>query len=58
MSSSSLGFSMLAKGMAKRVGDMHISESLDEYTKRAVATTTPMSSVRLAEPCQLSTRTQ
>ena len=42
MSSSSLGFSMLAKGMAKRVGDMHISESLDEYMKRAVATTTPI----------------
>ena len=28
--------------MAKRVGDMHISESLDEYMKRAVATTTPI----------------
>ena len=42
MSSSSLGFSMLAKGMAKRVGDVHISVSLDEYMKRAVATTTPI----------------
>ena len=42
MSSSSLGFSMLVKGMAKRVGDMQIGENYEEYMKRAVETTTPI----------------
>ena len=42
MSSSRLGFSMLARGMAKKVGDMHIGEGIDDYMKRAIATTTPI----------------
>ena len=42
MSTSRLGFSMLAKGMAKRVGDMHSGEGIGEYMKWAVATTTPI----------------
>ena len=42
MSTSRLGFSMLAKGIAKRVGDMHSGEGIDEYMKRAAATTTPI----------------
>ena len=42
MSTSRLGFSMLAKCMAKRVGDMHSGEGIGEYMKRAVATTTPI----------------
>ena len=42
MTTSRLGFSMLAKGVAKRVGDMHSGEGIGEYMKRAVATTTPI----------------
>ena len=42
MSTSSLGFSMLARGMANKVGDMRISESVEDYMKRAIATTTPI----------------
>ena len=40
--SSGLGFSMLAKGMAKNVGEMQTSESVTDYVKRAIATTTPV----------------
>ena len=42
MSSSRLGFGMLVKGMAKRVGDMQIGENYEEYMRRAVETTTPI----------------
>ena len=42
MSSSRLGFSMLVKGMAKRVGEMQIGETYEGYMKRAVETTTPI----------------
>ena len=42
MSSSRLGFSMLVKGMAKRVGDMQIGENYEGSKKRAVETTTPI----------------
>ena len=42
MSSSSLGFGLLVKGMAKRVGDIYPGENHEEFMKRAVETTTPI----------------
>ena len=42
MSSSRLGFGMLVKGMANRVGDIYSGENHEEYMKRAVETTTPI----------------
>ena len=42
MRSSRLGFGMLVKGMAKRVGDIYPGENHEEFMKRAVETTTPI----------------
>ena len=42
MSSSSLGFGLLVKGMAKRVGAIYPGENEDQFTRRAVVTTTPI----------------
>ena len=42
MSSSSLGFSMLVKGMAKRVGEMQSGETHEGFMKRAVEITAPI----------------
>ena len=42
MSSSSLGFGLLVKGMAKRVGAIYPGENEDQFMRRAVETTTPI----------------
>ena len=42
MSSSGLGFGLLVKGMAKRVGAIQPGESEDKFMRRAVASTTPV----------------
>ena len=42
MSSSNLGFGLLVKGMAKRVGAIYPGESEDQFMRRAVETTTPI----------------
>ena len=42
MSASGLGFGLLVKGMAKRVGAIQPGESEDQFMKRAVETTTPI----------------
>ena len=42
MSSSGLGFGLLVKGMAKRVGAIQPGESEDQFMRRAVETTTPI----------------
>ena len=42
MSSSSLGFGLLMKGMAKRVGAISPGENEDQFMRRAVETTTPI----------------
>ena len=42
MSASGLGFGMLVKGMAKRVGAIQPGESEDQFMRRAVETTTPI----------------
>ena len=42
MSASGLGFGLLVKGMAKRVGAMYPGESEEQFMRRAVATTAPI----------------
>ena len=42
MSASGLGFGLLVKGMAKRVGAIQPGESEDQFMRRAVETTTPI----------------
>ena len=42
MSASGLGFGLLVKGMAKRVGAIYPGESEEQFMRRAVATTTPI----------------
>ena len=42
MSASGLGFGLLVKGMAKRVGAIQPGESEDKFMRRAVETTTPI----------------
>ena len=42
MSASGLGFGLLVKGMAKRVGAIQPGENEDQFMRRAVETTTPI----------------
>ena len=42
MSTSGLGFGLLVKGMAKRVGAIYPGESEEQFMRRAVVTTTPI----------------
>ena len=42
MSASGLGFGLLVKGMAKRVGAIQPGETEDKFMRRAVETTSPI----------------